>query len=185
MSAAVLVLLVLVGVLPGLVARVRPRPGGWLGSRLATVPARMRGYGWSVVQVGGLALAGLLAARSDPVGATTAGLAQVVGVLAASGGAGPVVLATFRVARRTAPPGAPVAELLHGGAVIGVLERAAVAVTLLAGFGEGLALVLAVKSLARYPELREARAGEQFIIGTFTSVLWAVSCWGTVAALLH
>ena len=45
----------------------------------------------------------------------------------------------------------------------------------------GLAIVLAVKGLGRYPELRsqeDTGAAERFIIGTFTSVLWAVACVG-------
>ena len=39
--------------------------------------------------------------------------------------------------------------------------------------------MLALKGLGRYPELRNAGTGavaERFIIGTFTSVLWAAAC---------
>ena len=56
--------------------------------------------------------------------------------------------------------------------------------TQLAGWGPGLAIVLAVKGLGRYPELRnqeDTGAAERFIIGTFTSVLWAAACAGMVA----
>ena len=70
-------------------------------------------------------------------------------------------------------------QLLRGGAWIGVLERAGVAAALVAGWPEGLAVVLALKGLGRYPELRNAGTGavaERFIIGTFTSVLWAAAC---------
>ena len=73
---------------------------------------------------------------------------------------------------------------LRGGAWIGYLERAAVAATLLAGWPEGVALVLAVKGVGRYSELREPNAPEAFIIGTLTSVLWAASAAG-VAQLLR
>ena len=73
--------------------------------------------------------------------------------------------------------------MLRGGAWIGYLERGAVAATMLAAFPEGLALVLAVKGVGRYPELRDAgggdRAGrdapEEFIIGTLASLLWAAA----------
>ena len=71
--------------------------------------------------------------------------------------------------------------VLRGGAWIGALERLAVYVTLVAGWAPGLAIVLAVKGLGRYPELRnqeDTGAAERFIIGTFTSVLWAVACAG-------
>ena len=53
--------------------------------------------------------------------------------------------------------------------------------TLIAGWGPGLAIVLAVKGLGRYPELRnqeDTGAAERFIIGTFASVLWAAACAG-------
>jgi hypothetical protein len=77
--------------------------------------------------------------------------------------------------------------VLRGGAWVGYLERAAISATLLAGWPEGMALVLAVKGVGRYPELVgpasvETHAPETFIIGTLTSVLWAAACAG--AALL-
>ena len=69
-------------------------------------------------------------------------------------------------------------DVLRGGAWIGVLERLALLGTLLAGWPEGLAAIIAVKGLARYPELRtlsgaDTGAGERFIIGTFASLGWA------------
>ncbi|SDQ46402.1 hypothetical protein [Quadrisphaera sp. DSM 44207] len=76
------------------------------------------------------------------------------------------------------------AQVLRGGAVIGVLERLAVAGALLAGAAEGVALVVAVKALGRYPELRAAGASERFIIGTLASLLWAAAAAGTGLLLL-
>ncbi|WP_415678963.1 hypothetical protein [Tsukamurella hominis] len=82
------------------------------------------------------------------------------------------------------PPDEPVPDSpLRGGLAIGVLERAAIAVCVLANFGGGLAVIVAAKGLARYPELRHPGAAEQFIIGTFVSVLWAVACAGVAVAL--
>ncbi len=91
-------------------------------------------------------------------------------------------------------------EVLRGGAWIGAFERAAVFAALAAGWPEGLAVVLALKGLGRYSELRgDARRGgrgvlrrpgasggvaERFIIGTFASVLWACACAGTYLALV-
>ena len=73
------------------------------------------------------------------------------------------------------------------GRWIGILERIAVYVSIVAGFPPGIAVALAVKGLGRYPELRAekegceaARVGELFIIGTFASVLWAAA-WAGVA----
>jgi hypothetical protein len=72
-------------------------------------------------------------------------------------------------------------EIPRGGAWIGVLERAAVYASIVAGWPEGIAIVLAVKSLARYPELQAgaaSAAAERFIIGTFVSTLFAAGCAG-------
>jgi hypothetical protein len=85
-------------------------------------------------------------------------------------------------------------EVLRGGAWIGAFERAAIFAALGAGWPEGLAVVLALKGLGRYSELRGAPPGaggpvtsggvaERFIIGTFASVLWAVACAGCYLTL--
>lgn len=116
-------------------------------------------------------------------------LALAVGAAAVAGG-GLLTAGVFRLvdggssARRDSMRSA--GEVLRGGAWIGALERAAVYATLVAGWPEGMALVLGIKGLGRYPELRNqdhTGTAERFIIGTFTSVLWAVACAG-VARLL-
>ena len=63
-------------------------------------------------------------------------------------------------------------------------EIAAVAGTLLAGSAEGLVVVIAVKGLGRYAELRNSAAAERFIVGTLASGVWAAACVG-VAILLR
>jgi hypothetical protein len=69
---------------------------------------------------------------------------------------------------------------LRGGHWIGLLERLAIYASILAGFSAGIAVVLAIKGLARYPELKATTSGaaERFIIGTFSSVLFASACAG-------
>jgi hypothetical protein len=67
---------------------------------------------------------------------------------------------------------------LRGGTWIGVLERLAVTGTLLAGEPGGIAVVVAVKGLGRYPELRngdDPAVSERFVIGTLTSLLWSAA----------
>lgn len=74
------------------------------------------------------------------------------------------------------PVGPRAREALRGGTWIGLLERAAVTGCLLAGYPAGVALVIAVKGLGRYPELREhPGASERFVIGTLASLLWAAA----------
>lgn len=100
--------------------------------------------------------------------------------------------ADLNQAAETAETGAiqAAADHLRGGFWIGLLERLAIFATIMAGFGQGLIVILGVKSLARYPELRaEDRRGaaERFIIGTFASslvaaagaglALWIISLW--------
>ena len=153
-----------------------------------------------VVPVAGLACV-LLAAGAgsaagiDPLHGAAGAAARVLAVAAAVTGGGTVVRAVFRLMRREflparVPAGPPPAEeerpeaVLRGGAWIGYLERGATAVTLLAGFPEGIALVLAVKGVGRYAELRETNAPEAFIIGTLASLLWASANAGTAALLL-
>jgi len=76
---------------------------------------------------------------------------------------------------RTSPQVTKAASTLRGGRVIGWLERAAVLLTVIAGWPEGVALVVALKGLGRYGELRGATEGtaERFLIGSFTSLLFA------------
>jgi len=140
--------------------------------------------------VGALAVGGLYAwnhplARSDDLRPWVVALCAAVSVL----GGGPVAMATLRLADPGDPaatgarPGPADPDVLHGGAWVGVLERTAVTASLLTGSLEGIALALAVKGLARYPELRSPAAAERFIIGTFTSVLWACGCAAVGVAL--
>ncbi|WP_394551694.1 hypothetical protein ACDF64_12555 [Agromyces sp. MMS24-JH15] len=66
-------------------------------------------------------------------------------------------------------------EVLRGGQTIGLLERIATAGVILAGFPEGLAIVIAVKGVGRFTELESAETRERFIIGTLASLIWACS----------
>jgi hypothetical protein len=113
------------------------------------------------------------------------------GALAVAGG-GPLTALVFDLVDQRELPTESVrraGHVLRGGAWIGALERAAIYGTLVAGWPEGLAVVLAVKGLGRYPELRAAEDGvhtgaaERFIIGTFASVLWACGCAGITVLL--
>ena len=95
-------------------------------------------------------------------------------------GTGPGAVSPARpVAATMSAPG-----LLRGGSTLGVLERLATFATLAAGSPEGIAVVLAVKGLGRFGELKIPAAPERFMIGTFASVLWACGCWAVTLAVL-
>ena len=83
------------------------------------------------------------------------------------------------------PTGPRAQQVLRGGTWIGVLERTAVAGAVLAGYPAGIAFVIAVKGLGRYPELREhPGSSERFVIGTLASLVWATAVSGVGRALL-
>lgn len=158
-----------------------------------------------------LGAAAAVAARTDGTEGWRLAAALVLGVVVSTTAGSNVVRAVFRLMRREFLPartrvavtgdvaaGGADADhsdaesrlttdrpetVLRGGAWIGYLERAAVTSTVLAGWPEGVALVLAVKGVGRYSELRETNAPEAFIIGTFASMLWAVAAAGTAELL--
>ena len=75
--------------------------------------------------------------------------------------------------------------ILRGGAWIGVLERAAIAATLLVGLGRGPGRRRSrSRASAGTPSCGAPAAAERFIIGTLASGLWAAACVG-VAMLLR
>lgn len=67
-------------------------------------------------------------------------------------------------------------DILRGGAWLGVLERLAITGALLAGYPYGIAIVVAIKGLGRYAELRDQPiASERFVVGTLASLIWSVA----------
>ena len=129
----------------------------------------------------------------------------VVLTLAASAGLGsPLASLVLRSARVPEPPSVEVTgdertpvvqrrensephvrEVLRGGMWIGILERVGLTAAILAGRFELAAVVVAIKALGRYPEIRENPAvSERFIIGTLTSLLVAAACGAAGLAIL-
>lgn len=166
------------------------------------VPGRVAS-GLLVAGLAALGLVGLLhGAVAVPDGTVAAALLVDLFVVAVAGG-GPLTATVLTLADRGAgarAQGAHAEEVLRGGAWIGVFERAAVFATLAAGWPEGLAVVLALKGLGRYSELRADAApaaggtpttprpatggvAERFLVGSFASMLWAVACAGVLLAL--
>lgn len=120
-------------------------------------------------------------------------------IIAVWGGTPPVRWLLRRIERPAVPPVATTPgdtsvpglgraeEELPGGFWLGLLERAALFSCVLAGFPGGIAVVLGVKSIGRYPELRTPTGskGELFIIGTFASMLWAAAFAGLAYGLVR
>lgn len=111
-------------------------------------------------------------------------------VIAAVWGGKYVVSLIFRAAGDTG--------LLRGGLWIGYLERLGIVIAILTSYPAGIAVILGVKTLARYAELKSqptpgsdaaqankesSAAIEQFIIGTMASALWSVLLTVTAKAL--
>ncbi len=147
----------------------------------------------SVVCLALVGAAGIVAAFAEGALDDHGGRTLVVAVacLAAVAGGGlltPQVFALVdRDSQRAATSVTSAGSVLRGGAWIGALERVAVFATLVAGWPAGLAVVLGLKGLGRYPELRNQEhtaTAERFIIGTFTSVLWAAACAAIAITLI-
>lgn len=136
----------------------------------------------ATVAVGWLAASG--PALSPPWSWASVGLAGVAAVLC--GGA--VTSSVLALADRASRAGGPRVQrtILRGGTWIGALERLAMTATIVAGWPEGLAAIVAVKAFARYPELKTGQTSgaiERFIIGTFVSLGWAAACAGLALVL--
>lgn len=136
----------------------------------------------------GTAAVAWLAAVSAPLPPPWSWLAAAVGGAAAVLCGNVVVVSIFGLADSAARAGTPRVQrtILRGGALIGALERLTMVGTLLAGWPEGIAGIIAIKAFARYPELKAGQgtgATERFIIGTFASLGWAGACAGIVMIL--
>lgn len=130
-----------------------------------------------------------LAAHGPPTQAPGSWLAVGTAAFAALVSGGALTSAVLRLADASSRAGTARVQptVLRGGAWIGALERLALLGTLLSGWPEGLAAIVAVKAFARYPELQAGQgtgAIERFIIGTFTSLGWAALCAGIVQLLI-
>ena len=140
--------------------------------------------------LGALIVASLPGPGSTPILAVLLSLACVS--LAVIGG-GPAATAGLRLATQGSVPngehgGILVAteprEVLRGGLAIGLLERLAVAGTIVAGFPAAIAVIVAVKGVGRFTELDAAEARERFIIGSFVSLIWASASAAVVVLAL-
>lgn len=152
-----------------------------------TRPARIAVLAGLLLLIGASAV---LSAMSPTLDGPWRWVAGVLGVAVSLLGGGALTTIILAIASSATGTTARVQrDVLRGGAWIGALERLAVLGTLVAGWPEGLAVIVAIKGLARYPELRTAStagggASERFIIGTLASLGWAAVCAWVLAELL-
>lgn len=166
----------------------------WLPAGTGPWPAAPEGRRGRLVVLGALLLlvgaGAVLAASAAPLVGPWQWVAVVLGGVVAVLGGGAVTTSVLGLASAAAATTARVQrDVLRGGAWIGALERLALLGSLIAGWPEGLAAIIAIKGLARYPELRtlsgaDTGAGERFIIGTFASLGWAAGCAWVLTSLL-
>ncbi|MDI6757192.1 MAG: hypothetical protein QME32_04130 [Endomicrobiia bacterium] len=64
----------------------------------------------------------------------------------------------------------------RAGMVIGVLERFIILTFVLIGRYEAIAFVFAAKSIARFEELKDRKFSEYYLVGTLSSVSFAMLC---------
>ncbi|MHA7986942.1 hypothetical protein ACX9R5_14180 [Rathayibacter sp. CAU 1779] len=153
---------------------------------------------WLVVAAAATIVVGIIAVvmpHDKPLPAVSVVLGLAVLALSVLGG-GPAVLFVLALAskgtvkegrhggivvERAEPPASDNlvhVELLRGGTVIGVFERVATTASIMAGYPEAIAVIVAIKSVGRFTELDVAEARERFIIGTLVSLVWAAACGG-------
>lgn len=160
---------------------------------LALLAMRVPRRGFVIASAAALALTVLLVAVPHPPAPVLASALIAIAALAvAVVGGGPAAIVVLAMASRgSVPDGAHGGilvtdrpadatgrshEVLRGGATIGIFERFATAATIMAGFPEAVAVVVAIKSVGRFSELGEAESRERFIIGTLVSLVWACAC---------
>lgn len=83
------------------------------------------------------------------------------------------------VCRRFSLPGGEEVGLQRAGRYIGFFERFIVVTLVLLDQYVAIAFIIAAKSIARFDALKERRFAEYYLIGTPSSISWAL-LWGLV-----
>lgn len=136
------------------------------------------------LHVGTLGLAVLLIAPGAPLVGQPAGEALVARAAAvaagylflARGGAAIVRLTLHRFKQLREEMEASQGEPRYSvGAVVGMVERALIATFVIVGVWEGVAGVIAAKSIARYPEFKRGHFADYFLLGSLVSATIAIA----------
>lgn len=84
------------------------------------------------------------------------------------------VVATVRVEAGDGTPAAREAQTLKAGRYIGLFERLLIGIGIVVRHWEMIVAVIALKTVARYPELDKSITAEYFLVGSLASLLWAL-----------
>ena len=152
-----------------------------VGGALAIWRRESDAVGWAIVQLVLIAAAGTLAlVGPTPAPGWTIPIA-ICAVLAATLGGGIVVQVVLRLA------GHPMTaeDDLPASAWIGMAERFAMTLALAIGQGAIAAVVIAVKALGSYrgDDRGTNRVASIRVLGTLTSVIWALLCFAVLVVV--
>lgn len=149
-----------------------------IGGGVALFRRTSDAIGWAVVQLALVSAAGVLVVVAPAPPASWSIPLAVCAVLAATFGGGIVVKAVLRLS------GHPMTEAddLPAAAWIGLAERFAMTFALVIGQGAIAAVVIAVKALGSYRGDVQGtnRVASIRVLGTLSSVIWALLCFGVL-----
>ncbi len=152
-----------------------------VGGALAIWRRESSAIGWAILQLVLVAAAGALVVLGPaPASAWSIPLASCA-VLAATFGGGIVVKVVLRLAAHPMTA----ADDLPASAWIGMAERFAMTFALAIGQGAIAAVVIAVKALGSYrgDDRGTNRVASIRVLGTLTSVIWALLCFGVLVVV--
>ena len=149
-----------------------------LGGAIALWGRGTSGIGWAIAQLTLVGAAGVLVLVGPAAAHGWAIPLAVCAVFAATFGGGIVVMAVLRLS------GHPMtaADDLPASAWIGMAERFAMTLALAIGQGAIAAVVIAIKALGSYrgDSGGTNRVASIRVLGTLTSVIWALLCFGVL-----
>ncbi len=157
-----------------------------VGGAVAVWRRESNAIGWAIAQLTLVAAAGILVLMAPRAASGWSVPLAVCAVLAATFGGGIVVKVVLRLA------GHPqvIVDDLPASAWIGMVERFAMTFALLLGRAEIAAVIIAVKALGTYSAVAGGSGGSSAdrnrtasvrVLGTLTSVTWALLCYAVFA----
>ncbi|MEP6843779.1 MAG: hypothetical protein ABJA11_09660 [Pseudolysinimonas sp.] len=155
-----------------------------IGGAVAIWRRESNAIGWAIAQLVLVAAAGSLAILGAAMSQQGAIPLAICAVLAATFGGGIVVKVVLRLAGH---PQAIVDDL-PASAWIGMVERFGMTFALVLGRAEIAAVIIAVKALGSYSAgvtggVAGNRVASVRVLGTLTSVTWALLCYAVIAVV--